>query len=97
MIIKHLSSPPPPNSFCVIFPLFLDFIFIHEYANIGPLDKLTCQIVSLFTDDITTCNNDNMGLKSTCLSFLMMFSNIHEMAIFSNKIICISDHEIKDM
>ena len=63
-----------PDSFYVNFPLFLDFIFIHEYANIGPLDEWTCQIASLITDDITTCNNDYMGLKSTCLRFfLMMF------------------------
>ena len=46
---------------------------------------------------ITTCNNDNMGLKSTCLSFLNdvvffifnFFSNIHEIENFANKIICI--------
>ena len=69
LIINNLTSPPPPDCFYVIFPLFLDFIFIHEYENIGPLDEWTCQIVSLITDDITTCNNDNMGLKSNCLSF----------------------------
>ena len=70
----------------------------------GPLDEWTCQIVSLITDDIATCNNDIMGLKSTCLSFLMMFpdffllfSNIHEIANFANRINCISDHEMKDM
>ena len=67
LIINHLTSHPLHfDSFYVIFPLFLDFIVIHEFANIGPLDEWTCQIVSLITDDITTCNNDNMGLKSTC-------------------------------
>ena len=45
-----------------------------------------------------------MGLKSTCLSFFIMFpyflnffSNIHEIANFANKIICISDHYMKDI
>ena len=65
----HFAPPTHFDSFYVIFPLFLDFIFIHEFANIGPLDEWTCQIVSLITDDITTCNNDSMGLKSTCLVF----------------------------
>ena len=69
----HFALPLPPDSFYVIFPLFLDFIYIHEYANIGPLDEWTCQVVSLITDDITTYNNDNIGLKSNWLSFLMMF------------------------
>ena len=103
LIINHLTSPPPTDSFDVIF-LFFDSIYIHEYANIGPLVEWTCQIVSLITDDITTRNNDNIRLKSTCLSFLMMFpyfltffSNLHEIANFANNIICMSDHEIKDM
>ena len=45
LIINHLTSPPPPDSFYVIFPLFLDHIDINEYANIGPLYEWTCQIV----------------------------------------------------
>ena len=88
--------------FYVIIPLFLDFIYIHEYANIGPLEVWTCLIVSLISDDITTCNNENMVLKSTCLNFndvyfFNYFSNIHEIANFANKIICVSDHEKNDM
>ena len=53
------------------------------------------------TDEITTCNNDNMRLNPTCFSFLMVFpyfvffSNINEIANFANKIIGLSDHEIK--
>ena len=46
----HLPPPlEPPDSFYVIFPLFLDFIYVHEYAYIGPPDEWTCQIVSLLT------------------------------------------------
>ena len=91
---------PTPDSFYVIFPLFLDFIYIHEYANIGPLDEWTCQIVSLITDDITTCNSDNMELKLKpvyVFSGVSYFFNIHEIANFANKVICKSDHEIKDL
>ena len=31
------------------------------------------------------------------LFFLTFFSNIHKISNFANKVICISDHEIKDM
>ena len=65
----HFAPTPTPGSVYVTFPFLLDFIYINEYANIGPLDEWTCQIVSLITDDITTCNCDNMGSKSTCLGF----------------------------
>ena len=54
------------------------------------------------TDDIKTCNNDIMGMKSAYLCFFNVFPlfvnvfiNIHEYANYANTIICILDHEMK--
>ena len=54
------------------------------------------------TDDLTTCNNDDMGLKSVFLSFddyplfLNAFINIFmNTQIMQIRSFCIIDHEIK--
>ena len=81
LITSHLTSPKPPG--LLVFTYFPSFsriyiIYIHVCANIGQLDKWSCQIVSLITDDITICNNDNIGVKSTCLCFndVSLFFNV---------------------
>ena len=58
--------------------------------HIGPLDEpefSNCNI-----EYILTCNNDNIGMKSTFLSFydfplfFSVFMNIHEYANYANMI-----------
>ena len=54
-------------------------------------------------DDIKTCNNDNIGIKSPYLCFYdfhLFFSvciNIHEYENYANMITCIFDHRKKDL
>ena len=52
-------------------------------------------------DDIKTCNNDNMLMKSAYLcfndfpSFFSVFINIPVYSNYANKITCIFDNEMK--
>ena len=63
------------------------------------MDLSNCTI-----DYIKTYNNDNIGMKSAYLYFLMIFSlifrgftNIYEYANYANMITCNFDHGIKDL
>ena len=60
------------------------------------MDLSNCKI-----DNVKTCNNDNIGMKSAFFIFLMIslifsiFINIHEYANYANMITCIFDHGMK--
>ena len=51
-----------------------------------------CNLITLWnciTDGITTCNNDNMGMKSTCLCFneVFLFHNIFLIFLMNTQIV----------
>ena len=63
------------------------------------MDLSNCTI-----DYIKTCNNENIGMKSAYLYFLMIFPNffsvfinIYEYANYANMITCNFDHGMKDL
>ena len=63
------------------------------------MDLSNCNI-----DDVKTCNNDNIVMKSAYLYFFndfpLYFSvlmNIHEYANYANMITCIFDHGMKGL
>ena len=60
-------------------------------------------LVKCITDNVKPYNNDNMGMKSADLCFndfplfLTGFFNIHEYANYTNKMVCIFDHEVRSL